>query len=119
LIAEDRLGVHSLTADVRFEANTLPLMTDLVTAGLGYTVLPLRGVRDPLRQGRASASPVIDLFVNPHVLTRSPPLTPAVLVLIVGLQDANKISHAGSIPVFDHNNNLSIGRGLAPLPNPH
>jgi hypothetical protein len=39
--------------------------------------------------------------------------------LIVGLQDANKISHAGSIPVFDHKSNLSIGRGLAPLPNPH
>jgi hypothetical protein len=39
--------------------------------------------------------------------------------LIVGLQDADKISHAGSIPVFDHNSNLSIGRGLAALPNPH
>jgi hypothetical protein len=38
--------------------------------------------------------------------------------LIVRLQDANKIGHAGSIPVFGHNRNLSIGRGLAPLPNP-
>jgi hypothetical protein len=46
------------------------------------------------------------------------PLTPAVPVLIVGLQDADKIGHAGSIPVFGHNRNLSIGRGLAPLPNP-
>jgi hypothetical protein len=45
-------------------------------------------------------------------------LTPAVPVLIVHLQDANKIGHAGSIPVFDHNRNLSIGRGLARLPNP-
>jgi hypothetical protein len=53
-----------------------------------------------------------------HVLTRLP-LTPAVPVLIVGLQDADKIGHAGSIPVFGHNRNLSIGRGLAPLPNPH
>jgi hypothetical protein len=52
-----------------------------------------------------------------HVLTRSP-LTPAVPVLIVGLQDADKIGHAGSIPVFGHNRSLSIGRGLAPLPNP-
>jgi hypothetical protein len=52
-----------------------------------------------------------------HVLTRSP-LTPAVLVFIVGLQDADKIGHAGSIPVFGHNRNLSIGRGLVPLPNP-
>jgi hypothetical protein len=46
-------------------------------------------------------------------------LTPAVPLLIAGLQDADKIGHAGSIPVFGHNRNLSIGRGLAPLPNPH
>ena len=45
-------------------------------------------------------------------------LAPAVPVLIVGLQDADKIGHAGSIPVFGHNRNLSIGRGLARLPNP-
>jgi hypothetical protein len=38
--------------------------------------------------------------------------------LIVRLQDADKIGHAGSIPVFGRNRNLSIGRGLAPLPNP-
>jgi hypothetical protein len=41
------------------------------------------------------------------------------LGLIVGLQDADKISHAGSIPVFGHSRNLSIGRGLASLPEPH
>jgi hypothetical protein len=45
-------------------------------------------------------------------------LTPAVSVVIVRLQDANKIGHAGSIAAFGHNRNLSIGRGLAPLPNP-
>ena len=45
-------------------------------------------------------------------------LTPAVPVLIVRLQDADKISHAGSIPVFGLNRNRSIGRGLAPLPSP-
>jgi hypothetical protein len=38
--------------------------------------------------------------------------------LIVGLQDTGKIGHAGSIPVFGHNRNLSIGHALAPLPNP-
>jgi hypothetical protein len=42
----------------------------------------------------------------------------AVPVLIVSLQDADKIGHAGSIPVFGRNRNLSIGRGLALLPNP-
>jgi hypothetical protein len=50
-------------------------------------------------------------------LTRSP-LTPAVPVLIIGLQDADKIGHAGSITVFGDNRNQSIGRGLTPLPNP-
>jgi hypothetical protein len=38
--------------------------------------------------------------------------------LIVGLLDPDKIGHAGSISVFGHNRNLSIGRGLALLPNP-
>jgi LysR family nitrogen assimilation transcriptional regulator len=64
LTVEDRLGVHGLTANVRFEANTLPLMTDLVTAGLGYTVLPMCGVRDLLKLKRVSASPISDLFVT-------------------------------------------------------
>jgi LysR family nitrogen assimilation transcriptional regulator len=64
LMVEDRLGVHGLTANVRVEANTLPLMTDLVTAGLGYTVLPMCGVRELLKQGRISASPIADLFVT-------------------------------------------------------
>jgi LysR family transcriptional regulator, nitrogen assimilation regulatory protein len=64
LMVEDRLGVHGLTANVRFEANTLPLMTDLVAAGLGYTVLPLCGVRDLIKLGRVSASPIADLFVT-------------------------------------------------------
>ena len=43
---------------------------------------------------------------------------PAVHVLIVGLQDADKIGHAGSIPVFGRNRSWSIRRRLAPLPNP-
>jgi hypothetical protein len=61
---------------------------------------------------------------SPHFLTLSQgpekpmgtrsPLTPAVLVLIVGLKVAD--SHAGSISIFGHSRNLSIGRGLAPLP---
>jgi LysR family transcriptional regulator, nitrogen assimilation regulatory protein len=64
LMVEDRLGVHGLTANVRCEANTLPLMTDLVIAGLGYTVLPMCGIRDLLKQDRISASPIADLFVT-------------------------------------------------------
>ncbi len=46
------------------------------------------------------------------------PLTAAVLVFIVGLQDADKVGQAGSVPIFGHNRSLSIGRGLAPLPEP-
>jgi LysR family transcriptional regulator, nitrogen assimilation regulatory protein len=64
LMVEDRLGAYSLVANVRFEANTLPLMTDFVTAGLGYTVLPWCGVRDLVKQGRVSASPIAELFVT-------------------------------------------------------
>jgi predicted alpha/beta superfamily hydrolase len=41
------------------------------------------------------------------------------LGLIVGLQDPDKISHAGSISVSNHSRNRSIGRGLASLPEPH
>src|SRR6202012_1224311 len=64
LMVEDRLGLHGLTADVRLEVNTLPLMTNLVTAGLGYTVLPMCGVGDLLKQGSVSASPVSELFIT-------------------------------------------------------
>jgi hypothetical protein len=38
--------------------------------------------------------------------------------LIVNLQDADKLGHAGSIPIFGHSRNLSIERGSAPLPEP-
>jgi LysR family nitrogen assimilation transcriptional regulator len=64
LMVEDRLGSQGLTANVRLEANTLPLMTDLVAAGLGYTVLPMCGVGNLLKAGRVSGSPISDLFVT-------------------------------------------------------
>jgi LysR family nitrogen assimilation transcriptional regulator len=64
LIIETGLGLHGLQPNVRFEANTLPLMTDLVTAGLGYTVLPACGVRHLVKQGQVSASPVAELFIT-------------------------------------------------------
>jgi LysR family nitrogen assimilation transcriptional regulator len=64
LMVEDRLGTQGLTANVRLEANALPLMTDLVAAGLGYTVLPMCGVGNLLKEKRVSASPISDLFVT-------------------------------------------------------
>lgn len=41
---------------IRLEANTLPLMTDLVEAGLGYTVLPSCGALPPVLEGRLTAA---------------------------------------------------------------
>jgi LysR family nitrogen assimilation transcriptional regulator len=64
LTIETGLGVHGLQPNVRFEANTLPLMTDLVMAGLGYTVLPACGVRALLAQNKVTASPINDLFIT-------------------------------------------------------
>jgi LysR family nitrogen assimilation transcriptional regulator len=64
LTIETGLGLHGLQPNVRFEANTLPLMTDLVMAGLGYTVLPACGVRHLVKQGQLSASPIADLFIT-------------------------------------------------------
>src|SRR6195952_4278042 len=58
------LGLHGLQPNVRFEANTLPLMTDLVMAGLGYTVLPACGVRSLLKHGHITASPITGLFIT-------------------------------------------------------
>jgi len=62
-----RSGRHP---NVRIEANALPLMTDLVTAGLGYTVLPLCGVRAILRSKRVTACPIRDFRIT-WVLART------------------------------------------------
>jgi LysR family transcriptional regulator, nitrogen assimilation regulatory protein len=39
-------------------------MTDLVMAGLGYTVAPACGVRALLARNKVTASPINDLFIN-------------------------------------------------------
>jgi len=64
LTIETGLGLLGLQPNVRLEANTLPLMTDLVVAGLGYTVLPACGVRHLIKQRQLSASPITDLFIT-------------------------------------------------------
>jgi LysR family nitrogen assimilation transcriptional regulator len=64
LVVENSLGVHGLHPNVRFESNTLPLMTDLVIAGLGYTILPLCGVRTLLQQHKVSASPIAEMSIT-------------------------------------------------------
>ena len=64
LTVETGLGIHELQPNVRFEANSLPLITDLVMDGLGYTVLPACGVRTLLAQNKVTASPISDLFIT-------------------------------------------------------
>ena len=63
LTIETGLAEHGLQPNVRFEANTA-FMTDLVMAGLGYTVLPACGVRSLLKHGHITASPITGLFIT-------------------------------------------------------
>lgn len=63
-IVDQKLGLQGLRARLRVEANTLPLMTDLVAQGLGYTVLPLCGVLSLVRAGHLSASPIAGLRIT-------------------------------------------------------
>ncbi len=64
LIVEAGLSAQGLHPNIRIEANTLPLMTDLVCAGLGYTVLPACGVTGLLKERALSASPIEGVFVT-------------------------------------------------------
>lgn len=64
MIVESGLSVEGLRPNIRMVADTLPLMTDLVTAGLGYTVLPACGVRAQLKERALSASPIEDLSIT-------------------------------------------------------
>jgi LysR family nitrogen assimilation transcriptional regulator len=64
LNVEAGLSRVGLRPNVKIEANTLPLMTDLVQAGLGYTVLPACGVRQLLKDKLVSASPIKDVFIT-------------------------------------------------------
>jgi LysR family nitrogen assimilation transcriptional regulator len=64
LTIEDGLSRRGLHPTVRLEANTLPLMTDLVIEGLGYTVLPACGVSPLIRRGKVSASPIQNFFIT-------------------------------------------------------
>jgi hypothetical protein len=105
---------------IRASASPSRVMIPLhLTRGAGSGVPPgLRG-----RQGELKYRTARFIRLCPHpgsqkTLMTWSRLTPAVSVLIVRLQDANKIGHAGSIPIIGHNRDLGSGRGLAPLPNP-
>src|SRR5262245_27020069 len=63
-VVEQELNHLGLRPRLRVEANTLPLMTDLVAQGLGYTVLPSCGVFALVKAGRLSASPIAGLRIT-------------------------------------------------------
>ncbi len=64
LTVESRLSQFGMRANVRVEANTLPLMTDLVLAGLGYTVLPSCGVRALIKEKKLSFRRISDFNIT-------------------------------------------------------
>jgi LysR family nitrogen assimilation transcriptional regulator len=64
LSLEAGLSAQGIRPDVRLEVNALPLATDLVIAGLGYTVLPACGVRGLLDSGMVSACPLAGLSIT-------------------------------------------------------
>jgi len=64
LMVETGLGKCGREPIVKCEANTLPLMTDLVRAGVAYTILPLCGAGALLQQQRVSASPIKGFFIT-------------------------------------------------------
>ncbi len=69
LAVEAGLSARGIRPNVRIEVNALPLMTDLVIAGLGYTVLPACGVGALLEAGSVTAAPVAGLTITWLVAT--------------------------------------------------
>jgi LysR family nitrogen assimilation transcriptional regulator len=63
-IIEDSFAACGLRPVVGIEANTLPFMTDLVEAGLGYTMLPLSGVFPIGRHQNLSATQIDGMMVT-------------------------------------------------------
>jgi LysR family nitrogen assimilation transcriptional regulator len=63
-MVELELSHKGIRPRLRVEANTLPLITDLVTQGLGFTVLPSCGVYPLIKSGHLSASPLVGLCIT-------------------------------------------------------
>jgi len=99
-MVELKLGNQGLKPRLRVEANTLPLMTDLVAQGLGYTVLPASGVLSLVRSGQLSASPIAGLNITWTVArpsNRSLSL-PAQLMIGVIFQVVHDLVESGAWP---------------------
>jgi LysR family transcriptional regulator, nitrogen assimilation regulatory protein len=63
-MVELQLKRGGLRPQVRAEVDMLPLMTDLVINGHGFTVLPSCGVYSLIKAGRISASPITGLQIT-------------------------------------------------------
>jgi LysR family transcriptional regulator, nitrogen assimilation regulatory protein len=61
---ENAFASYGLRPVTAIEANTLPFMTDLVEAGLGYTILPLSGVNPIGRHQNLSATQIEGMTVT-------------------------------------------------------
>ncbi len=99
-IVELKLGNQGLKPRLRVEANTLPLMTDLVGQGLGYTVLPASGVLSLVRSGQLSAGPIAGLNITWTIArpsNRSLSL-PARLMIDVIFQVVHNLVESGAWP---------------------
>ncbi|MBC7781437.1 MAG: LysR family transcriptional regulator [Proteobacteria bacterium] len=80
----------------RFEAEQVPLLLDLVQAGLGYTVLPSCAVQEQLQARQLTASPIRACWID-WVLVRSRERVPtAASQAIMTLLEATFVSAAGS-----------------------
>jgi LysR family nitrogen assimilation transcriptional regulator len=82
-LVENGLGRLGIKPNIRLEANALPLMTDLVELGVGYTVLPSSGAMPAVLEGRVSAAKLEGVSIA-WVVTRSRDraLTPAARALL-------------------------------------
>lgn len=63
-MVELELNHRGIQPRLRVEANTLPLITDLVAQGLGFTVLPSCGVYPLVKSGHLSASPLVGMRIT-------------------------------------------------------
>jgi LysR family nitrogen assimilation transcriptional regulator len=115
---EHELSRHDLRPHVRVEANTLPLMTDLVAQGLGYTLLPSCSVLALVNSGALSASPVAGLRITWTIARPSNRSLSAAAQMLLGfIFDAvDELIASGVWPLAEANTNT--GRSLRPLSKP-
>jgi LysR family nitrogen assimilation transcriptional regulator len=64
LVLENALGHARLPLTLVADGNSTEMMVELVTCGLAYSVLPYCAAWSALRQGKLSAAPISDLWID-------------------------------------------------------